>query len=236
MKKYLTIDRVLMVLAIIFLLGLNKCNSDYYSLSISNQELKSQRLDSIKNAYGETILTQDVIITNNRRDIANLSDSIFRLKDKHNRRIKELIAFYSTTTNTGVQNVAVPYLDKQAMKRFTDSIEQKCAEVIKFYRDSAIQVPRIVKDSSTYFVFNGTVEKDSFKINNIQFPDSQYIRVAIVKKGLFKKPKYQIQMFHTNPYIKTTGANSVIYQPPKNSKVPLYTVLVALGLIGGKML
>ena len=236
MKKYLTIDRVLMILTIIFLLGLNKCSSDYYQLSMSKQQLENQKIDSIKNKYGETILTQEAIITNNKDDIANLSDSIFRLKDKHNRRIKELIAFYSTTSNTGIRDVAVPYLDKKAMKRFTDSVEQRCAEVIKFYRDSAIQVPKTVKDSSAYFVFQGTVEKDSFRINNIQFPDSQYIRVAKVKKGLFKKPVYEIQMFHTNPYVKTTGLNSVIYKPPKQNKLPLYAVLVALGLVAGKSL
>ena len=87
------------------------------------------------------------------------------------------------------------------MKRFTDSVEQRCA-VIKFYRDSAIQVPKTVKGLFCILCIPRNSRKDSFRINNIQFPDSQYIRVAKVKKGLFKKPVYEIQMFHTNPYVK----------------------------------
>lgn len=229
MKKYLTLDRVIMVLIIIFLLSLNTCNTKKYMDSIF---LKEQQIDSIKNKYGQTILTQEVIITSNKEDIAKLTDSIFDLKRKHNRRISELIAFYENTTRVEVKNVNVPYLDKPGMKRFQDSLERVCKDVIKYYRDSTLSVPARVKDSSTHFVFEGVVNLDSFNIKTIQFPDSQYVRIVAKKDGLFRSNKYEIQMFHTNPHVVNSGMKSYMYKPQKKNT----TWMAALIFLGGTIL
>lgn len=233
MKKYITVDRVLMILAIIYLISLNKYNVNDFNLSLQQKDLEYQTLDSIKNKYGETILVQDVLITSQQSDLHNLTDSIFNLKNKHNKRIKEIILYYSNLTSTEIKDRPIPYLDKPSMKRFQDSIERKCAEVIKFYRDSSVQVPLKVKDSSAYFNFEGSVMRDSFIINKIQFVDSQYLRVIKKKNGLFKPKTFEIQMFHTSPYITTNKMTSVIYKPPKKNNGFLYPALVAVGLLIG---
>lgn len=235
MKKYITLDRIIMIIIIIILLLIGHSDKRDYSSILTKQKIENQKLDSIKNIYGKTILTQDIIITSNKNVIKELSDSVFNLKKKNDKKVKEVIAFYSNISNTQIKNKTIPYKKDDYMKKFADSIESKCADVLKFYRDSSVQLPKSIKDSSEDFVFDATLKKDSLVLNTLSFPDSQYIRVDLVKKGFLNlgKPQYEIKMFHTNKYVTNKGLTSIMYKPKKKNNLVFYGILVGIGLILG---
>lgn len=237
MKKYLTLDRIILAILLILCLGIVKCQNDKIieaKTVITDLDLKSQKLDSIKNKYGETILIQYALVTSSQKSIRQLTDTIFNLKKAQEKQIKNVIAYYSNVTSTGIKNHTIPYLDTAKMKRFEDSVERVCASVIKYYRDSSVEVPKDVKDSSKNFVFSGTVLKDSFQIKKIEFPDSMYLRFVEKKGGMFKRQSVEVQMFHTNPNIKVLNSNSILYKPPTKlgivEKLTIFAIGIFLGL------
>lgn len=253
-RKLFTLERLLLVGLVIFLLMLNRCNNRKYQNQLAEGQTKidslmlaNQKWDSIHNKDGQTILLQTAIVTNSQKAIRDLTDSIFNLKKRNERKIKEVIAYYKNVTHTGTDTLEIAYVDKERMKRFSDSVEAACAEVIKFYRDSAVQVPRNVKDSSAYFAFDGTVQKNSFRINKIDFPDTLNLRIVETKGGFFKKnlegkrkfylPRsVEFQAFHTNPLVKTTQMNSVFFKPKARFRWLEKAILIAAGIYVGSKL
>lgn len=246
-----TLERVILVGLIVFLFFLNRCSNRKYEGQLADSQtridslmLANQKWDSIHNADGETIITQQAIVTSSQDAIRNLTDSIFNLTKKQERRIREVIAYYSNRTSTGVDSIKIPYRDTLAMKRFSDSVEQRCAEVIKYMRDSTVTVPKPVKDSTAHYMFDFTLERDSLAINKIAFPDSLDIQIVEIKGGLLKKDFYgkrrfilgrsiQVMAKHSNPFVKTLGTNSVVYKPAKKFKWLEKALLVGAGIFIG---
>lgn len=237
--KYITIDRVIFVVIIICLLFLAKCQADSKKIAesqVTELQLRNQTLDSSKNSLQQVVYTQTAIETASQESIKSLTDSIFKLKKSQERKVKDVIAYYSSISHTTIQGKKIPYLDTIKMKRFSDSVEQRCADVIKFYRDSSVEIPKEVRDSSQNFVFSGTVLKDTFLINKVSFPDSTYLRFVTHKNGLFKRNTVETQIFHTNPYVSVTSSNSVIYKPPVKRNLLIKALILAGGIYLGTKL
>lgn len=237
--KYITLDRIILVAGIIFCLFLVKCEREKTLIAesvVTELQLKNQELDSIKNLQDQVIYTQTVLETSSQKSIRDLTDSMFNLKKRHSRDIKNVTAYYSSVSHTTVKDKLVPYLDTLGMKRFSDSLEAQCESVIKFYRDSTVQVPKSVYDSSKHFVFSGQILKNGFNVNKVTFPDSTYLRFAEKKGGLFKKNYTEVQVLHTNPYVTVTSSNSVIYKSPPKSRIIERVLIFAGGVLLGSKL
>jgi hypothetical protein len=235
--KFLTLDRIFLVVAfLIVLFLLKKCEglkAVEAKATIDSLSLANQQLDSVKNKLEQTIYLQDVIVTNSQAAIEELTDSIFNLKKKHDRKIKEVIAYYKGITNTGVDSIEVPYLDSLAMREFSDSVVKNCSEVIQYLRDSTMKVPRRIAQDDPNFKFIGTVRKNDFLIESISFPDTLQLRFVERKNGLFKRRSIEVQFFHSNPHVITTQSNSVIYKPKKRGRWLEKAILVGAGVAAG---
>lgn len=214
---------------------------------ISEKQLSEQTIDSIKNEYGQTILTQEAIVTNDKQAIKSLTDSLFNLKNSQDRKIKDAIAYYKGITKTIIKEVDVPYVDSIALNNFSDSLKQKCAEVISYYESNTITVPKVAEDSTANYQVKLTIKQDKVTINNLTIPDSQYIRFVTLKGGLlrkdasgkrhlFTKQSIQVQVLHTNPLVHVTGQNSAIYVAPKKPRLLLKGLILGAGFILGKNL
>lgn len=195
-------------------------------IAISSLTLENQSLDSIKNKLGETVTTQEVIITNDQKSVKQLTDSLFKLNRKYEKKVKEVLFYASQKTTSKIDSVKVPYSDTIAEKHFSDSLSKACAEVINYYRDSSITVPRTVKLDTAGFRFSAVVSKGSFSLNTASFTDTQYIRVVEKKRNLgqfltFKKRPIEIQVLHTSPFLTVRGQNSILYQPKKKANILL---------------
>jgi hypothetical protein len=214
---------------------------------ISQMQLDKQTTDSIVNQYGQTILTQEAIVTNNKQAIKDLTDSIFGLTRAQDRRIKDVIAYYKGITNTIIREVQIPYIDTSSMKEWADSVRERCSKVIEYYEANSIFVPKQAKDSTKNYSADLTAELSGITINKLEIPDSQYIRFVTIKGGLLKKDasgkrhlftkkSIQVQVLHTNPLIQVTGQNSAIYIPPKKARWLEKTLLIGGGIFLGTRL
>lgn len=224
---------------IILLLQVDSCrNRDFKAQQnkIDSLTLANQKLVQDTNRLGQIIDKQMVITTADQENLKTLTASLFNLMSADEKRIKQIDALIQIASKTGVRERVIPYVDLDRQKKFSDSIEKNCADVIAFYRKNAVEltdttksgeIAKHVKIDSTqdkYFQFDADVLKNRFKINSLSFPDSQRIAVIETKGGLFKRgvdgkvklwrrKSLEIQVVHTNPYIKVSGMSSVVYKP-----------------------
>lgn len=208
--------------------------------------LDKQKSDSVINKLNQTVYTQEVVIVKNQESFKNYTDSMFNLFKKQERQIKNVIAYYKGSTNTTIEKVPVPYIDTLGLKKWEDSVQQRCSSVIAYYEANTISVPRTAKDSTANYSVDFSVRKDSLVVNEISIPDNQQLRFVTLKGGFLKKDTYgkrhfilgkklQVQVLHSNPLIKVTGQSSVIFKESSNKLIP--TLLkVGIGVLIGTRL
>lgn len=227
-------NKLVIVLACILVwLLIDRCSLskkyDESQSTISALSLENQRLDSIKNVDDAIILTQKTIITDVKGALDKLTDTIFNLK-KRDERNSRTIAYYKSITSTNIDSVGIPYLDTIAMKKFADSVEEQCMEVLKYVRANMITVPRRIEKYTPDYRFVGEVLMDEVRIHSLVIPDTLQLRFVEKKRGFLKKKGIEVQFFHSNPLITTTQANSVIYVPKKKSLLKEIGIPLAIGV------
>lgn len=238
----------IVILGGMLLFSLAKCNN--YKTKNVALELKNQKLDSIVNKYGQTIITQEAVVIRNQDEmnqLKHITDSLFNLTDRQANRIKDVIAYYKGITRTVIKDKLVPYKDTVGRKQWEDSINKKCNEVIDFYEKNYISIPRTALDSTKEYKANFTAKVDGIYINSLNIPDSQYIRFNIMKGGFLKKDTYgkrhfilskrvEVQVLHTNKLIYVIGQNSAIYTPQKKARWLEKAILIGGGIFLGTQL
>lgn len=248
-SKFLTLKNILIsvlliVCAFLYVDGCNKQQN--LKDDLLAEQVKNQKLDSVKNKLNQTVYRQQVIITDNQKALKAQSDEAFNLKKSYEKKIKEIQFFYKNKTKTELKEVLVPYVDTAERKRFSDSVEQKCKEVINYLVDSTVTVGSKAAADSQFYKINLTVEKTGIKVDSISFSDSQYLRIVTIKGGFLKKDfsgkrrlflkKYsEVQVLHTNPYIKITGQNSIIYKKEKKRILEKIFMLAVGVYVGTKL-
>jgi|694.fasta_scaffold00342_60 hypothetical protein len=219
MKQYIS-HIILIGLFLITLFFLNKCSQSKYTELEDKYKLtqvENQTFESLVNKKNDTIKTQNVIILKTEKSLKNYTDTIFNLKKKQERKIKEVIAYYNNKTDTRVDSFFVFEVD---------SIPYPVVITDDYVRDSMITVPRTYKVDSTYFKFDATVTKKGMLINSLSLPDTTYGRFVELKNG-----KIQYQVFNKNPYISIENSNSIIYQPKK--KRLKWLIPLGVGIVTG---
>lgn len=256
MIKYITKERLLIAISFIMVLFiLSHISTCYYNRDYNNQKatidsllLSNQKIDSILNKANQKITIQTAIVIDNQETIKSLSDSIFNLKNKSIRKSDKILAHISDYSSITVKDKFIPYKDTIAFKKFSDSITKKCSDVIDYYKNNTITVPRVALDSSNNFKLSATINKNGLKIDSLYIPDSIYTRIVEHKGGLLKrdskgkrhfflKRSIEIQTFHTNNLIVTNKLNSIVYKPKKNSTFTKNVVVaVAASILTIKLL
>lgn len=243
LKKYLSLSHLILVgiiIGLVILLSqIDSCRGrDFVSqqAKLDSLTLANQQLVQVKNSLNQTISKQAVIITQDQSSLKDLTDSLFSLNKRDQKRVKKIDALIQIASKTHVDTLEVAYVDTIERKRFSDSLERICADVIDYYRNTTVELTdstngelskHVVIDSieNKHFQFDGSVLKNKFRINSVNFPDSQRIAIIETKGGFFKrdingkvkifrKKSMEIQVLHTNPYIKVSGMSSIVYKPP----------------------
>lgn len=210
--------------------------------SCRNRDFKSQEkkfsdsLAFIKQEFTETvnkkqevITKQEAIITSDQKSLKDLTLAVFDLKAKDEKRIKQINALIRIKSKTGIDSIEIAYVDTVERKRFSDSVEKVCADVINYFEATTIQVPKPISYTSidtnhkVDFKFDGTIGKDKFTIDSLSFPNEQNISVIETKGGFFKRDikgkrrfftprKMEIMVSNSNKYVHVEGMNSMIYK------------------------
>ncbi len=244
----ITIERVIIiVLGIAVLISVGMCKNgkdkikDKYEAEIAL--LKIQYAKTIENKEGEIVAIQEAFKTSSEKALKDYTDTIFNLKKRQERQIKDVISYYKSTTSTGLHEIKIPYKDTSGFAEFSDSVKKACALVI----NTSVKVPKIVSDSTEQYSFVGTIEKNSFTINKLEIPDSEHVRVVVLKGGflkkdqqgkrhLFTKQSLQVQVLHSNKLIKVNTLSSITYTPPKRHQLIWKAIILGAGIYLGTKL
>lgn len=237
-RKYLTLKNIIgggiIIGLVIALFSIDSCRRNQLSANratIDSMTLANQELVKTVNKKGDTIAKQQVIITDDQESLKKMALDIFDLKKSEEKRIKQIDALIRIKSSTRIDSVEVAYVDKEERKRFSDSLEKACADVIAYYDTNYIKVPKQVSIDSNQnkdFQFGGTVKKDKFVIDSIVFPNKQDIIVVetggwfkrdINKKfHIFQKRKMEIFVQNSNKYVHVNGMNSFVYKPKPKAR------------------
>lgn len=246
---------------IILLMQVDSCrNRDFRAQQnkIDSLTLANQKLVQDTNRLGQTISKQEVIIASGseqEKQLKELTATLFNLKKSEEKRIKQVEALIQIASNIHVDPVTIPFVDNAKEKKFSDSVEKACADVIAFYRSHSVELTdttskgelakHVAIDSTQdkFFQFNGSVLKSGFRINSINLPDSQRIAVIVAKGGLFKRDvngklkifkrkTMEIQVLHTNKYINITGMSSIVYKPKVKGRWVERLLMIGAGAAG----
>jgi hypothetical protein len=218
---------VLLLLSII--VGYYKDELNKKDDKIGILSLKVQTLDSFVNKQGKTIKEQEVISLKDKETLKDYTDSIFDLKNKNERKVKEVHAYYKNKIRVVVDTFTAKY---------TDTIIQQipCLDSLNL---EYVIVPKDFEKVDSFYTIQGTVKKEGIDINNFEMKDSIYGRFITEKGGIFKADKIKYQTFNTNPYIKIEGSESAIYKPPKKTflnKVKTAAIYIGIGFLIGTTL
>lgn len=248
-SKFLTVKNILIgalliACAFLYIDGCNKQNN--LKNELLTAQIQNQKLDSVKNTLNQTVYKQQAIITDNQKALKAQSDEAFNLKRSYEKKIKDIHFYYKNQSKTELKDVLVPYVDSAERKRFSDSVEKKCKEVIDYLIDSTVKVGKKAVIDSSHYNISLSVEKAGIKVDSISFVDSQYLRIVEIKGGFLKKDfngkrklflkKYlEVQVLHTNPHIKITGQNSIIYKKEKKRIIEKILMLAVGVYVGTKL-
>lgn len=241
----ISIERILILALSVLVIFLTKCSSSLMKDKndmdnmITQLQLDNQKLNIVVNNRDEQIAIQKSIVTSSQSAISALTDSIFDLKKK-DKKNRETIAYYRGRTTTRIDTLEISWVDTSLMKRFEDSVEAVCKDVIAFYRDSAIETPHtdsfVTNDIDLNFTLKKVNKIPSLVINRLAIADTLDLRFVEKKGGLFRKSAIEVQFKHSNPYISVDGSNSVFYKPQKKPKLLQKALLIGAGIfIGSKL-
>lgn len=234
-------------LAIAFILGfITTCNKDK---EIASLKFENGRLDSMRNAANQLVVTQRVELLKTKAEQEQLkaySDSVFNLTKKQERKIKDVIAFYQAKTNIKIVDKLVPYLDTVKQKEWEDSVKLACQNVIDYYEANTIGVPDSAKVEDTTIYASLIVKKDGVEIDSLSIPDVQSLRFVTLKGGflkkdqegkrhLFLKKSLQVQVLHSSPYLEHISSQTYLYQEKKKAKLLPKLILIGAGIIIGRL-
>lgn len=216
---------IVALLVILYTMLLDKCSSEEKFRTLKMNYDKD--VTHIKDSLGNIISVKDVEIVQNQESMKDLRARLFETTDKYNKKVEEVQALIGQKTEVIIKEVKVPYIDSVKMKKWADSINIKCADVIKYYEDSTVKIGARAVDSTGYYKVDATVEKKGIKMNEIKFVDSQYVAITKMKGGIFKrntkgkfrlyvKPTTRVEIKHTNPYFQNTGVDAFVFEKKTN--------------------
>lgn len=214
---------IIAVLGISLLVGifrymeLNKEKNRYIKeneLVILKYKMTQQKLDTLYNVNKRLIQSQQMVQTESKDAINQLSQEVFNLKKKDEKHL-QTIALMSTNQRVRVDTLRVPFNDSSNVEA---SIKDKdSSQLTNLIRDSMILVPKKVSYEDSTISVAATITKKSFTLDSLTIPNTLHQRIVLDKGGLFKKDAYRLQSFNTSKYVGTTKEESVIYVPSKKN-------------------
>lgn len=209
------------IVALVIITSLFGClNYSYSNLADQYQtilETKDFKFDSLLNVNNQIVAEKQVLETTNKEDIKKLSEEVFSLTKREEKRIKEVHALVRAIQNIRVTNTYIPYIDSTVDK--SDSFYTNDSLV---HKDSVVIPPRTFKNSTKNYVIDGTVLLKGVNINSIYLPDTLSFRIAEQRpKGIvnriLKPNETVVQAIHTNKLFETNGLQAITLKQKTNA-------------------
>lgn len=194
-------------------------------------DAQSKRTNQIVNQNGLLVAQNQKLLTSDRRELKDYTDSIFNLKRQNSR----LVATVSDYTRI-IQEAK--FRDKNA--GYTDKPQKDPNDTTKIVYlpqpadPDLIRVPRSFAYSDSTINFEGTVLKERVRVDSITIPNTLHIRTVENKTGFLRLGRTTtVQAFNTNPAFTNKELVSVTVKPKKNTLGKI-AIAVAAGFLGFK--
>tara|TARA_R110001632_G_scaffold193736_1_gene314718 strand:+ start:141 stop:788 length:648 start_codon:yes stop_codon:yes gene_type:complete len=212
MKKNVTTYSLIVIVALlsISLLANNSKLSNYKSqmekFTLENQSFKEE-LDN----NGDIIIQQEQIILSQKDAISqNLLDI---------NRLKEVSSQVNVVTNTIIDTIIVSHTDT----------------IVEYFNGGAyLKLPQEYNYNSEFINVNALVSENGLQLNSINIQNKASITIGFKSQGLFKPKMPVVDLYNSNPYIKTQSVGNVIIEKEDNfftDKKTWGAVGVFIGLI-----
>lgn len=166
------------------------------------QKLKAQQSNTIdflqdtisyyENSKGERVATINALAGDNNQLKILLSKAIDSTQE-----LAELVKYYKTVNSAGIIN----------------TITKIDTVYVTFNQPVGLDFARNINITDDHYRLNAIVNQDGFTLNSLQIPNKMSFVIGKRKNGWFKKPTYQIDVKHSNPYISTQGIDSYTLEP-----------------------
>jgi hypothetical protein len=241
-KRYKELIIIVLLLLLVFGGAMFKKTYNSQRSAIDSLSLANQTSKSFINRQNQVITQQTILITESQSSIKKYTDSIFNLNRREQRRVKEVIAFYSEKLKAALADtVDIPYTDNgnsdtvNATGEYFE--ESDCEEYIRNAIVGKISVPKsVLLDSVGVFKIDATILEKGLRINKLEIPDTLSLRVVENKTGLFKPRTLDVQAKHSNPMFTTVDQTSILYKPKPKGKWVVRALILGLGIYLGSKL
>lgn len=166
------------------------------------QKLKEQQSNTIaflqdsvsyyKNQYGQAVATKTTLAGDKAQLEVLLSNQIDSTQE-----LKSLVDEFKTVNSAGIVQTTTDI----------DTI------YVPFNKPVGLDFERDIHITDQFYNLNAYINQDGFSLNSLTIPNKMSFVIGTKKKGLFSKPTYQIDVKHSNPYIKTKGIDSYTLKP-----------------------
>lgn len=200
-----TINRIIYILciaAIIWAFLATKGCSDKAG-QISSKDAYEK---SLKDTILMTIKAKDGIVTTYKtqvevdaatiRDITSQNESLNKTLSDMKVKLNNVLSISQIETHTGIKHDTIP-------------VPFPVHDTVRPGRK-----PVAFSDSTKHYIIKGIAYPTKIILTTIDFPDSTTI-VSESQGGLLTKEKYLLKVSHSNPYINTTGIESLVLKPDK---------------------
>jgi len=159
------------ILVMLFFL-LRSCDNDEIDAlesKISLLQGSNDSLYTLTNKLGQTVTSQEAQIVQSKEELSKYADSIFKLKNKHQKQIAATIAYWKSRVEVEVHDVPVPYLDTPGIGFFKR--REIGSKKIQFYKKKSYEVQTMHSSP----LFNTTWQK-----SYIYVPPKKYMLPKIL--------------------------------------------------------
>lgn len=238
-----------LIATIVALILLMSWLSVHYNNIISDRNDKitllkgnNDSLYTLVNKNKELITTKEAEIVHSKELLKEYTDSIFNLQKKYEKQISGVIAFYKSKIGIRIDSFETAWVDTVKMKRYSDSVEAACSDVLSDIRANTVQVGTTASADTAGLHFNAKILKTGLQITDLQMVDTISVRIVEIKGGFFKHPNtgskkrvffkhksFEVQTKHSSPLFKNEWQESIVYQPKNKHPLLKGAVLGAAG-------
>ena len=171
----------------------------------------AQRSKVYENAAGQLVTENTALKAENSKVIADLTDSIFKLKIKDATMLKSKQSYTRINQEINVKDKTADYIPDEKEEN------KPIAAAPGIDTTNLMRVPQRFLYTDTSVTFAGTVKKSGVTMDSISIKNTTHLREVTKKKGFLNLGRETtVQAINSNPAVINTGISTIRVQARPN--------------------
>lgn len=225
------------VLIVLLLVSLFTCNRERSERTTLEQRLDASEAHTVQleNENGQMVAENKTILTDNARELKDLTDSVFNLKKREAKLIGSVSTYARIVQNAKFSGKTAPFIDKP---RTDPNDTTKTVYLPQPADTNLMRVPRSFvypgnDQQDTTIKFSGTVTRRGVTVDSLEIPNTLHFRIAQQKTGFLKLGRTSVvQAVNSNPAIQNTGIASIIVKQKASFWIRVVRPVLAAAVTG----